>query len=163
VLTTTLKAKALALCILANLHLPASPEHAENLAQQGLALFEQADDPVGKMHAWLALGESASARSHLSLAEDRYQAALNESLLMDSPLYQARCAEFIARFYQAHGLPDIATDLLFSVLEVQKMQGMTLSAANALQGAEPLGIVVPLSDAVRSLLSSPRKFTAREH
>lgn len=157
-LTEHQEAEALSLCILANLCLPDAPEHAERLAQHGLNLYAQAEDRVGKMHALLALGRTAAVRHNLPLAESRFREALREALDMDLLLYQIRCTEALALFYQEQGLTEKAKELLFSVLDAQKLQGIPPSAANALKNAEPVGKPDSLPDALRRLLARPQHF-----
>ena len=157
-LTEHHKAEGLALCILANLCLPDKPEDTERLAREGLKLFEQAEDRVGMMHAFLALARAAVTRNDLHAAEMQCRAALNQCLIMESWLYMARCGEFVGEFYWEQNRPKIAVPLLFSVAEAQRLQGMTQTAQNRIENALPTTKPAPLPQAIRTVLDTDLLF-----
>ncbi len=153
-LTKNLKAEGLALCILANLCLPEKPQETERLAREGLKRFEQVEDRVGKMHAFLALARAAVTQNDLHSAEIQCRAALNECLIMESLLYMARCGEFVGEFYLEQNHPEIGIPLLFSVAEAQRLQGMPLTAQNKIEKEAQNTKPAPLPQAVRAVLDA---------
>ncbi len=153
-LTENREVEGLALCVLANLCLPDTPDEAKRLAREGLALFEQVGDRVGKMHAFLALARADAAENNLHTAEVQYRAALNECLIMESLLYMARCGEFVGQFYREHNCSEIANPLLFSVAEAQRLQGMPVTPTNDEESQTQSAKPAPLPQAVRTVLDA---------
>jgi predicted ATPase/class 3 adenylate cyclase len=154
------KAEALALCVQANLQVSSHLDQAEESAQQSLRLFEQTEEPVGKVHAYLALAKISECREDLAAAEHYYRTALRLCWELQSFLYMARCAEFAARFYGRSGHTEIADPLLAAVAQVQKTQGMLETARLALPEGKQALLDEPiiLEDAVQSVLLATPMF-----